>query len=301
MGIANLTPGVSGGTIALVSGVLEKLTGSLQSLNLATIKLLLKGRFKDFRKETNISTPIFVFTGTLISVFAFAQVLDIFFNNYPLYTWSFFFGLIIASSYCISKKISSWPRSVFLFLLIGLAIALFIASRSPAKPNSNFFYVLVCGVITISSMIVPGLSGSYILILMGNYQLILVDAIANVRMVILFPMFLGNIIGLFSLSHFLTWLYNKFKNQTLALLTGFVLGSLAILWPWKKTIYETGPLGEMVLSPKGDPIILRLERYFPENLNLEVIIAILLIFLGIFSIMLIDRLAKMNITQDVSV
>ena len=103
---------------------------------------------------------------------------------------------------------------------------------------------------------------------MGNYKLILVEAIANVKMVILLPFAIGNLVGLFFLSHFLTWLYNKFKNQTLAILTGFVLGSLAILWPWKKTIYETNALGELILSPKGEPTILSLERYFPESLNL---------------------------------
>ena len=176
MGIANVIPGVSGGTIALITGIYEELIDSLKSFDKKALKYILSFRIKDFIDYTNLYFIIAIFGGSIFSVFSIANLFKYLFSNYPLYIWSFFFGLIIASIFFVGKKINKWEKSSVIALVLGIIIALSFTNISPASENDNLFFVFLCGIIGISGMMLPGLSGSFILILLGNYELLLVKA-----------------------------------------------------------------------------------------------------------------------------
>ncbi len=304
MGAANVIPGVSGGTIALVAGIYEELINSLKSFNLKALKLLLGFKFKELFKHINFSFLVAVFGGTLVSIFTIAKVFKYLFDEHPILIWAFFFGLIIASVYYVGKTISKWNAQSILSFVIGLAIALILAFLNPSTTqNENLFYIVLCGVIGISGMLLPGLSGSFILILMGNYLLLMVDsinylsefikmalsgdlseALANKEMMnhlVYFGLFaVGSLIGLFAFSHVIAVLLKKYKDITIALLTGFILGSLYIIWPWKNDVYlEIN--GLLQLDRHGEPIISSYEKYFPAEWGGYNLSAIGLMVLGI--------------------
>lgn len=292
MGVANLTPGVSGGTIAMISGVLERLTGSIKSLNKKNFNLLLKGAFSEFTRRTTPKVPIMVFSGILLAVFLFAKVLDFLLVNYAVFTWAFFFGIVLASVYFIGKKIEKWRPKTYVFGIIGFGIAFSISFLNPATPNPAAWYVFLCGVIAISSMILPGMSGSYILVMMGNYQLIFVDAINELNLAIIIPMGLGNLFGLFSLSHGLSYVFEHYKNQTIAIMSGFILGSLGMLWPWKTIIYKLSNIGVLYIDSTGKKVLDGYERYVPSFSSGETYVALLLILVGASLIWAIEVLAS---------
>lgn len=293
MGAANVIPGVSGGTIALITGIFEKLINSIKSFDFNAVKLLFSGKFKEFAAYTDLSFLIAVFVGIGISIVSLARILDYLFINHPVYIWSFFFGLILASVYFVGKTISKYTVSVILFFIFGTAIAIFISILNPAAENDSFFYLLICGVVAMCSMLLPGLSGSFVLILMGNYELVMIDAVNEFNLKILGTLLLGAAAGLLAFSHLLSWILKKFKAQTIAVLTGFILGSLSIIWPWKNEIFKTDKLGNHILI-SGDPIIQGYERYIPETFNTQVIIALCLMLLGIISIWAIEKFAEKN-------
>lgn len=291
MGAANVIPGVSGGTIALITGIFEKLINSIKSFDFNAVKLLFSGKFKEFAAYTDLSFLIAVFVGIGISIVSLARILDYLFVNYPVYIWSYFFGLILASVYFVGKTISKYTVSVILFFIFGTAIAIFISILNPAAENDSFFYLLICGVVAMCSMILPGLSGSFVLILMGNYELVMIDAVNEFNLKILGTLLLGATAGLLAFSHLLSWILKKIKAQTIAVLTGFILGSLSIIWPWKNEIFKTDKLGNQILI-SGEPIIQGYERYIPETFNTQVIIALCLMLLGIISIWAIEKFAE---------
>ncbi len=291
MGAANVIPGVSGGTIALITGIFEKLINSIKSFDFKAVKLLFSGKFKEFTAYTDLSFLIAVFIGIGISIVSLARILDYLFVNHPVYIWSYFFGLILASVYFVGKTISKYTVSVILFFIFGTAIAIFISILNPAAENDSFFYLLICGVVAMCSMILPGLSGSFVLILMGNYELVMIDAVNEFNLKILGTLLLGAVAGLLAFSHLLSWILKKFKALTIAVLTGFILGSLSIIWPWKNEIFKTDKLGNQILI-SGEPIIQGYERYIPETFNTQIIIALCLMILGIISIWAIEKFAE---------
>ena len=238
VGIANIIPGVSGGTIALITGVFERLIHALKSIDLQAFKLLFSGKWKSFIERTDLYFLLAFFSGAIIAIVLLAKVFGFLFADYPVYIWSFFFGLILASVYFVGKTVERWRRSVYLFFALGTVIALLFTFLTPATENSGFFYLMICGVVAVCSMILPGLSGSFVLILMGNYQLVAIDAINNRDFSILFPVFIGAVLGLVGFSHLLSWVFKRFRDQTIAALTGFILGSLGVIWPWKNPIEQ---------------------------------------------------------------
>jgi len=293
MGAANVIPGVSGGTIALITGIFERLINSIKSFNIKAIKLFFSGKFKEFAKHTDIYFLLAILIGIIIAVVSLAKVFDFLFINYPVYIWSFFFGLVLASVYFVGKTISKWSTSVVITFIIGVAIAVYVSTLNPAVENKGFVYLMFCGVAAICSMILPGLSGSFILVILGNYKLVAIDAINNRDIEILIPVLLGAVVGLLAFSHFLSWVFKKYKNQTIAILTGFILGSLSILWPWQKKIYLYNEFNELIIK-KGEPVVARFERIIPETFNNEVMTAIIFVLVGIASIWLIEKLAKIK-------
>ncbi len=283
MGIANIIPGVSGGTIALITGIFERMIDALKSFDLLAIKLLFIGKWKAFAGRTDLYFLLAVFSGALLAIVLLARIFGFLFKEYPVYIWSFFFGLILASVYFVGKAVERWRFTVYLFFLLGTLIALMFTFLTPATENSNFWYLILCGLVAVCSMILPGLSGSFVLILMGNYQLVAIDAINNRDLAVLFPVFIGVVLGLVSFSHLLSWVFKNFRDQTIAALTGFILGSLGIIWPWKHPIEQT--FGNKVKEVGYD--------YFLPHLNVEFVAALIIMIIGVVAIWWLESSANM--------
>ncbi len=291
MGIGNIIPGVSGGTIALITGIYERFIHAFKAWDAQAVRYLMKGDLRGLVRHIDLWFLVAVMGGVVISILALAKILEYTFTYYPVYTWAYFFGLILASVYYVGKTVERWNGGALFSTFMGVVIAIGISFFSPATPNDNFWYLILCGIVAICSMLLPGLSGSFVLILMGNYNLVL-GAINDMEMRILVPVALGTLIGLVGFSQFLTWLIRKYRNATIALLTGFVIGSLAMLWPWKEEIYRTTATGEPLLTPDGEPVIIGYHRYLPPAFDSEVAVAVVLMLLGVLTIWGLERLAK---------
>ncbi len=209
MGAANVIPGVSGGTIALITGIFERLINAIKSFGATALKMLFKGQIVAFAKHTDLIFLLSVFAGVGLAIVSLARLFDFLFTNYPVYIWSFFFGLVLASVYFVGKTVTHWNVAVIINFLVGTAIAAAVTFMTPAVENENFFYLMLCGVVAVCSMILPGLSGSFVLILMGNYQLVAIQAINERDFTILLPVIIGAVGGLIAFSHFLSWLLKK--------------------------------------------------------------------------------------------
>lgn len=238
MGAANVIPGVSGGTIALVTGIYERLINAIKSFDFVALRLLLKFDLRGFWKHIDGAFLLPLAAGVAIGIVVLAKLLKYLLEYYQVLTMAFFFGLILLSVFYVGRTVRQWNFGALLALLAGTALAVGIAVLSPASENASFLYLFVCGIVAICSMILPGLSGSFVLIMMGNYALVL-GAVSQFKLDILLPMALGCVIGLVAFSHVLAWIFKKFHDQTIALMTGFVLGSLAVIWPWKDTQTES--------------------------------------------------------------
>lgn len=283
MGAANVVPGVSGGTIALITGIFEELIDSIKSFNLQAIKLFFTGKFKEFAKYINLNFLIAVFLGVAISILSIAKLFGFLLDQYPVYIYSAFFGLILASVYFVGKTIEKWNFSVILSFIIGTAIAIALTVLKPASENSSLIYLFICGIVATCSMILPGLSGSFVLILMGNYKLVMIEAVNDLNIKILLPVVVGAVVGLVLFSNILSWVFKKYKNQTISILTGFILGSLGVLWPWKTEVFATNSMGEIILK-HGKGIVEGYSWNIPEQFSREVIYAILWMIFGILMI-----------------
>ena len=281
MGIANVIPGVSGGTIALITEIYEDLINSLKSFDKKALKLIFSFKISDFIQHTNLYFLVAVFSGSVASVFSIASLFKYLFLHYPILIWAFFFGLIIASIYFVGKRIQEWNTRSVVSLIIGTSIAISISLLTPASENNNLFFVFLCGIIGISGMMLPGLSGSYIPILMGNYELLMVKAVTELNIMLLSVFFVGSAFGLMSFSHVLSWVFKQYKDATLALLTGFILGSLSIIWPWKR-------VAESIII-QGKEKIISYDWYFPPEFNKETVLAILLILIGIYTVYILEN------------
>jgi putative membrane protein len=291
MGSANVIPGVSGGTIALITGIFERLIHSIKSFNGKALSLILKGRLSEFARHTDFFFLVAVFVGIGIAIFTLARLFDFLFTNYPVYIWAFFFGLVLASVYFVGKTVSRWTISVIISFIAGSAVAVIISILNPATENDGLVYLMICGVVAVCSMILPGLSGSFILFIMGNYKLVMIDAVNSLDMNILIPVAIGAVGGLLAFSHLLSWLLRKFKDQTVSLLTGFILGSVSIIWPWQEKVFLLDEAGNQILK-NGEAVVVAYHRYWPEQMNTETIIAIGIIIVGIISIWAIEKAAE---------
>lgn len=297
MGAANVIPGVSGGTIALITGIFEELIDSIKSFDLTALRLLFTGKLVKFIKHVNLWFLVSVFLGVAISIVSLAKLLEYLFANYPVYVWAFFFGLILASVYFVGRTIHRWNTSVIISLVIGTGTAVAISVLNPASENDHILYLGICGVIAVCSMILPGLSGSFVLILLGNYELVMINAVSNFRIDILIPVVIGAAAGLIIFSHFLSWVFKKFRDQTISLLTGFILGSLAILWPWKNLVYQLDETGQVLIKGDGEMVIAGYERFIPDSFSTEVILVLAYAIIGIVVIWAIEKFAG-SIQED---
>lgn len=238
MGAADVIPGVSGGTIAFLTGIYTELLDSIKSLDGKALKMLFSFRIKDFWEKINGSFLLSVFAGILISVFSLAKLMQYLLEYHPVPLWSFFFGLIIASAIYVLREVEKWSFSNAVALVAGIAVAAWICLVSPAETTNALWFIFVSGMIAICAMILPGISGSFILLLLGKYEYIMAS-ITELNILVLAVFAAGALIGIVSFSHFLSWLLKKYYSVTVCVLSGFMIGSLVKVWPWKKVL-ESG-------------------------------------------------------------
>lgn len=239
MGAADVVPGVSGGTIAFIVGIYDELIDSIKSINLNSLKLFFTGKFHEFFKSINAGFLFSVLLGIGISVFSLAKIITWLLTDHPILVWSFFFGLVLASTWFVSRDIKSWNWKTVLSFIIGVGVAYYITVATPAETPSNLLFIFLCGAIAICAMILPGISGSFILVLLGKYFFVM-DAVKSFDVVIIAVFGAGACVGITSFSRVLSFALKHFRNVTLSVLTGFMLGSLNKVWPWKKIISDEG-------------------------------------------------------------
>lgn len=238
MGAADVVPGVSGGTIAFIAGIYDELINSIKSINRESLTMLFTGKFKAFAKKINAPFLLALISGIAISVFSLAKLITWLLTEQPILIWAFFFGLVLASTWFVMKDIREWDVKTIPTFIAGAAIAYYITVATPADTPSNLLFIFCCGAIAICAMILPGISGSFILVLLGKYFYIM-DAVKTFDIVILAVFGAGAFIGITTFSRVLSFTLRRFRNMTLAMLTGFMLGSLNKVWPWKETTEMT--------------------------------------------------------------
>ena len=315
MGAANKVPGVSGGTVAFVTGFYEELIYSLQKINRKALMLLVNQRFRGFFQYVNGRFLLLVFAGSTFSYFSVSKVLDYFIKHYELLVWSLFFGMILGSIYYIAKDFNDWNRKNIITIIVGVGIGVAISFMNPAKENDNLWFVFFCGIIGVTGMTLPGLSGSFILILMGNYVLLLVDSVNELYKIIadiftwnfdfihdqvrlrylkiISSFTAGSIFGLVVTSHILGFLLKYWHQTVTALIIGFIAGSLGIVWPWKEAIYKTEN-GEFLVDSLGNKVIENYSRYMPSFTEPSTWYAIGFILLGVIILLVLEWYANKN-------
>lgn len=315
MGAANKVPGISGGTVAFVAGFYEELIYSLQKINKKALLLLVNGRFKSFYQYINGRFLLLIFAGSTFSYFSVSRVLDYFLQHFELFVWSTFFGMILGSIYYIAKDFKNWSKQNNLAIIIGTAIGIAISLMNPAKENDNLWFVFFCGIIGVSGMTLPGLSGSFILILLGNYVLLLVDSVnelyktiedifswnfefihnqVRVRYLKIITSFtLGSAFGLVVTSHILGFLLKRWNQIVTAIIIGFITGSLGIVWPWKKEIYKIED-GKILVDSKGNNVIENFERFIPDLSDLTTWYSFGFILFGILLLLILAWYGNRN-------
>lgn len=285
MGAADVVPGVSGGTIAFISGIYEELLTSISNINISLLKTLKSNGFKAAWKQANASFLLSLLIGIFISIVSLAKVLKWLLENEPVLLWSFFFGLILASVLYIGKQITKWNAITFVVLVIGAILAFYITTLNPlVNENSSPLFLFLAGAIAICAMILPGISGAFILVLLGAYKPVLA-AVNDRDLTIVGVIAAGAIVGLLTFSRVLKWLFANFKNYTLAVLTGFIIGSLNKIWPWKKTLTWR-------INSHGVEVPFNQQSVSPFSVeDGQLLFATMLIIVGFALILLLEKLA----------
>jgi putative membrane protein len=280
MGAANVFP-ISSGTVSLVLGVFERFINAINSLRIKNFKLLFKGEFTQFGKRTDFKFLVTIVLGLLAGMVLTSIFLKQTLNSYKVYTWSFFIGLIIASVVYVMKSIDKVNIKNILLVVVGTVISFFLSIKSNPYPNDSFFYLFLCGIIGATGMVVPGVSGSHLMLLMGNYELIVTKGIPEMTKAstfldgasILLPFVLGALVSIVAFSHLLSWLMREYRDATLSVLAGFMLGSLPVVYPWKVP-------GESTYS------------FFLPGWNSELFLAVIMAGLGFATVFILEILAR---------
>jgi len=285
MGVADIIPGVSGGTIAIITGIYEEFLFTLNNLDLNVLKLFKKGKFKEVLNKYNLLFLISLSSGILLSIFLLSHSIVYLIKNYPILLWSFFLGLITSSIFYLFKEINKWTKKIILFNLLGIGMSLLVLTLNPSSQEINPAYLFICGMISITAMLLPGVSGAYILILLGAYETMLktikeIVSLNSEYFLNFLSFVIGALLSVKLFSKLLTWSYNKHKNYTLSCLVGFMIGSLPALWPWK-------------LKSISDELLFY-KLYIPENsfMNSEFISGLIFFIFGFVLVLIIDYLGK---------
>ncbi len=284
MGAADAVPGVSGGTIAFISGIYEELIAAISGVNLSLLTTLKNEGIKPFWKQLNGNFLVALLTGIFISFVSFMRLAKYLIEEHPILIWSFFFGLIIASVYFVGKQITKWNIATVISFIIGALAAYYISQMPSMADTDNLFFLFFAGALAICAMILPGISGAFILVILGAYKT-LSDALHDfdVKKVAIFAF--GALVGILSFSHVLKWLFKHYHNITLALLTGFIFGSLNKIWPWKKVLtWQTDSSGMKI------PMIEKSILPFNYDGDPHLVFAICLMIVGFLTIFILEKI-----------
>ena len=287
MGAADVVPGVSGGTIAFITGIYEELINSIKNIDLVAVKLFFTGRWTSFWQKINGNFLLSVFAGIFISVLSLARLLEYLLEHHPIMIWSFFFGLVLASSYVVSRKITQWEYVKIVALMGGIGIAFYITSVTPTTTTDASWFVILSGGLASCAMILPGISGSFILLLLGKYSFAL-HAVNERILLDLLLLGVGAVTGLILFANLLSWLLKKYHDITIAVLVGFMIGSLNKIWPWKETL-ET-----IVVDDKMKPLVEKNILPVPGAADDQFWMALLMMIVGIGTILLIELILPKN-------
>lgn len=285
MGAADVVPGVSGGTIAFISGIYEELISTINQVNIALFKEWKNNGFAAFWKKLNGNFILALLIGIGISVFSLARFISWLLIHEPVLLWSFFFGLVVASIIYVGRAIEKWNAAAVGVLVLGAALAYYITTLPPIENTASLTFLFFSGALAICAMILPGISGAFILVLLGSYKTVL-DAVHERNFQILLTVALGAVFGLLSFARLLKWMFNNYKNMTLALLTGFILGSLNKIWPWKEVL-ETRIYGDTIIPVKEQSI-----SPFQYEGDPKILLAILLAVIGFSLIFILEKIAS---------
>jgi putative membrane protein len=285
MGAADVVPGVSGGTIAFITGIYEELVTTIANVDVSLIKTWRQNGFAAMWKQFNGGFIIALLTGIFISIFTLMRLTNYLLETYPIVVWSFFFGLVGASVWYVGKQIEKWNPKLIGVTILGFIVAFGITELTPTQGIDHPLYFLMCGAIAVCAMILPGISGAFILVLLGGYKSI-TTAVSEFNLQVIGLVGLGAIIGLLSFSRILKWLFTNFKSLTLAILTGFIAGSLNKIWPWKEVIDS-----EII---KGKVVILKEVSILPTQFNGDpkLLYACIAAILGFLLILLLEKIAE---------
>ena len=289
MGSADVIPGVSGGTIALITGIYEELILALKSIDTTWVKQILDLDLKGALAHLHIRFLLSLFVGIGIAIISLARLMNYLLHYYPVFTWSLFFGLIAASILVVSRRVRNWSGRTGISFVCGTAIAAFIVNLIPVATPDDLWFIFLCGVIAICAMILPGISGAFILLILGKYEFItatLKNPFLTQHLVIIVVFCLGCLIGLLSFARLLNYMLKNFHQLTMAFLTGLMVGSMPKIWPWKE-ILETKMIGGKVHMIWGSNMM-------PQTINTEVLIALGLAILGFIIVLIIERLARVK-------
>jgi putative membrane protein len=289
MGAADVVPGVSGGTIAFITGIYERLIQAIKNINLKNIELFFKGKFKECWTNIDGMFLLCLLLGIVTSLFTLAHLMTYLLDNHPIQIWSFFFGLILASTLFIGRDVKWNWNTALAFVFFAIA-AFFITdpSNTPINSDNAYWYLFLCGAIAICAMILPGISGSFILVLLGQYYFLL-DAVKSFNIAVIFVFAAGALVGILSFANVLSWLFKHFKMITLAALTGFMLGSLNKIWPWKKEIFSFNEYGEMIDKAQINISPMQFETITASNNHLWE--AVLLMIIGFVLIFVVEYIS----------
>ncbi len=286
MGAADAVPGVSGGTIAFISGIYEELISSISNINISLFKTLFSKGLKAFWEQLNGNFLLALTSGILISFISFMKLAKYLLENHPILIWSFFFGLIVASIYFVGKQVSKWSITAIIALIIGAGVAFYITKLPALAANESSLFLFFAGAIAICAMILPGISGSFILIILGAYKTFS-NAIHDADIKRFFIFAAGAIVGLLSFSRVLKWLFKHYHNVTLALLAGFIFGSLNKVWPWKKTLtWHTNSKGIET------PVLQESVSPFSFDGESQLTLSIILMIIGFLTIFILERVGS---------
>ncbi len=287
MGSADVIPGVSGGTIALITGIYEQLIAALKSLDLKAVRRLLSLDIKGALAEIHVRFLASLFLGVLTAIISLARLMNYLLHHHPVPTWSFFFGLIAASILVMARQVNGWTGATVTWFVAGIVAASVIVNLLPVTTPEALWFIFFCGVVAICAMILPGISGAFILLILGKYEFItatLKNPFLLPNMVIILVFSLGCVVGLAGFSRVLNYLLQRFHNLTLAFLTGLITGSLQKIWPWKQVL-GTRQIGDKLQVIWGRPIL-------PAGVDSEVAAAVLLALLGFVVVLVIERLSR---------
>ncbi|MDZ7608706.1 MAG: DUF368 domain-containing protein [Cyclobacteriaceae bacterium] len=289
MGGADVIPGVSGGTIAFITGIYQELLESIKSFDKTALSLLFRFDLKDLWRHVNGSFLLVLFAGIGTSIISLAKLIHYLINNEPIPLWSFFFGLIVISALQVAREIKKWNFAVVFAGIAGIVVAYFVTSATPATTPDGYFFIFFSGMIAICAMILPGISGSFILLIMGKYEYI-IGAVKDLNVVVLLVFGAGCVTGLLGFSHIVSWFLRKYHDITVAVLAGFMVGSLNKIWPWKEVL-------ETRLTSKGEVVPLVERNLLPNDYIQKVgdphmLQALLFFGIGILLIILIEKIAN---------